>query len=365
MVVDLTKLNTSSRVEYYTVDLLDQKERKVGELEGLISGSVSASVDARIKTAGKLEVKTSRPISWWSNYRLQIWAHSNGETWSLGVFIPSSPRKQHKSRSVSFTIDLLDKLTLLDQDCIPEPISIPVGTRLTVWLKQFITEATSNNPLITQSNKTNKRPLTWEVGTPKLSVVNDVLDYIGYFSLTADGNGNYSAIPYVVPAQRPISWVFGESLHSLTSPDFTYQQDLDSIPNQAIYIVQSVTTEVNGVQVEGTTTKPLVAVSRNMNPDSPFSYPSRGRWITTVKTDCEAESKQELQQMVDDYLENAVDPFTKIEFSTAIFPVRLNELARFTTVDYDLVGAIRKIEYNLRTPSLMKITIRKSNYELG
>lgn len=359
------RLLSTPRVENFTIDVLDRQENLIGTLDNVTGGTITASVDARIKTAGKLTVIAEKPISWWADKRLQVNAHVNGVTWSLGVFIPSSPRMSHTQAGIEFQVELLDKLTILDKDCIGDALSIPPGTTLTTWATNYIAATGEKNITIEPSTRKNKRALTWEAGTPKLTVINDILDYIGYFSLLADQNGQYAATPYVIPRQRPISWTFGQSQHSLTATDYAYEQDLDSVPNKIIYIVQSASTVVKGVTVEGTVAQnPLRAVATDTSPDSPFSYQKRGRWITRVKTDAEAETTQELQEKAQRALENAQDPMTKIELQTALLPVRLNELARFTTNDYDLVGAIRMIEITLTPTALMKITIRKSKYEL-
>lgn len=357
-------LYDTHRVEKYTVDILDRHDNKIGELGEVVGGTITASVDARIKTGGKLELKTHTPIDWWGTYRLQVWAHANQEKWSLGVFIPSAPEKQYEENKVSITVELADKLIILDKDCIDAPLSIPPRTRLTTWITNFIISSGETNLNITPSNEVNKRAMTWDAGTPKLTVINDILDYLDYFSLSATPHGQFTAAPYVIPQQRPINWYFGQDAHSLTSRNFVYRQDLDSIPNKTVYIVQSATTLVNGVKVEGTLNRPMVAVATNTDPNSPYSYQARGRWITHVATDIEARNQKDLQQKANRYMQNCQDPFTRVQFSTAIFPVQLNHLARFTTKNYDLVGAVRQIEYTLKPASLMNITIRKSKYAI-
>lgn len=351
------------RVESFTAVVCDRNDRPLDTLDNITGGTITASVDARIKTAGTLSVVTDKPISWWANCRIKIFANVNGKAWSLGVFLPSSPCMKHTAAGVEFTVELSDKLIILDKDCISDALSLPVGTVLTRWVTNCITASGETNINIEPSTRTNKRPLVWEPGTPKLTVINDILDYIGYFSLLADENGQYTASPYIIPAERPIMWRFGAGEYSLTSTNFTYEQNLDDIPNKIIYIAQSASTVVNGVTVEGTyKQQPLKAVATNTDPASPFSYQNRGRWVTRVNVDAEAESLQELQKMVDKALANAQDPFTRIECRTALLPVRLNHLARFTTPDYDLVGAVRKTEVTLQPGSFMNVTLRKAKY---
>lgn len=348
----------------FRVDVLNRTNILVGQLEEVTGGTLTCSVDARIKTGGSIDIVTSQPIDWWEDKRLQIWADVNGEEFSLGVFIPSSPRMKFQGGHVEFSAELSDMLCLLDQDAISEPLSLIEGLNIDNWLYLFVEQATGVQFDLTLSKKTLSHALNWDAGTSKLTIVNDILDYLGYFSLEATPEGTYRARPYVIPADRPIDWQMREGEDAWMSASFTHEQDWGNVPNKVIYITQSTTVRVDGATVKGKTLEPLIAVATNTNPDSWASYQRRGRWIVEVKTDAEADSQEELLQKATKRLENALEPYEKLEINNLFAPIRLNDLIRFTSTHYDLVGTIRKIEIPLTPGELMKTTIAKSNYEI-
>ena len=350
-------LFSDSRIEEFGVRVLDKKNNVVGSLDGVVGGTITGSVDARIKTAGKLEIKTDRPVEWWGDRRLQPWVRVNGIEWSLGVFIPESPTRNYHAYGVDFTVDIYDLLTVLDEDCVPNTYSIPAGTRLTPVIEQLIKSANEWNYAITPSSKTNYRSLTWEAGTSKLTIINDILDFIEYFSLTCNADGQYTASPYVVPRDRPVAWRLFEGTNAVHSADFTYTHDLYSVPNRVVYLVQTAGTGVPGIPASFD----LRACYENHDPTSMFSYERRGRWVTQVKTDAEAETQAELDEKVRKRIERAQSPMEKVEITNAVLPLKLNEVVYFRSQGIDMPTTVRKWEVTMTPGALMKTTLRRAN----
>ncbi|HEU0165866.1 MAG TPA: hypothetical protein VFQ54_12545, partial [Thermomicrobiales bacterium] len=121
----------------------------------------------------------------------------------------------------------------------------------------------------------------WDAGTTKLDIVNDLLAALNYRSLWVDMTGQFQATPYVVPANRPPAYdllpgIVKEFIDGPTSiylDAWSRDRDIYGVPNKVI-----------AIQSSDGDTDPLVGQWTNEDPDSPFSYPSRGRWITTVLT---------------------------------------------------------------------------------
>lgn len=360
---DMDALYAPFRTEGFTILVLDGDDRPLGEEYPITGGSMSFSTDARIKGGGQLEVEAKKPADWWGRKRFQIWCHVNGYAWPLGVFLPASPANDHSGNGVSYSIELQDKLLVLDQDQIEAALSIPVDTNLVDYITRMIRDAGERKVAITPSDKTNKRPLVWDAGTAKLTVINDILDYIGYFSLTCNGYGQMVASPYVVPAERPVNWEFWEGDRALFTPEYTHEQDLMNIPNKIVYVCQSSGFVEGPFGVEIVETPMLVGVATNEDPESPYSFQSRGRWITETKTDVEAESQEIIDKMAQTRLENAMDPLTKVTAEAALLPLALNDILHFRTEFYDMFMSVRKYEIDLVPGSLMTVTLRKVNRE--
>lgn len=350
----------TSRVEEYGVRVLDKKNNVLGSLDGVISGTITSSVDARIKTAGKLSIASDKPVEWWGDRRLQPWVKVNGVEWSLGVFIPESPSRQYHPWGVDFTVDIYDLLTVLDEDCVPSTYSIKAGTRLTPVIEKLIRGANEWNYAITPSTKTNKRSMTWEAGTSKLTIINDILDYLEYFSLTCNPDGQFTAIPYVLPKYRPVAWRLFEGSNAVHSAEFSYTHDLYSVPNRVVYLVQTAGTGIPGVPAQYS----FRSSYENHDPTSMFSYERRGRWVTQVKTDAEADSQAELDKKVKKRIQRAQSPMEKVDIENAVLPLKLNEIVYFRSNGIDLPTTVRKWEMTLEPGQLMRTTLRRANIEV-
>lgn len=79
----------------------------------------------------------------------------------------------------------------------------------------------------------------WDAGTPYLTIINDMLDYMGYFSLSCDPFGNYYALPYQTPKERPLKYRWEEGAEALFEPEITWTHDMYNVPNKVVYIVQA------------------------------------------------------------------------------------------------------------------------------
>ena len=353
----LDVLFAGARTEAYWVEIVDRNDKVLGRLDGMDGGTITGSVDARIKSAGKLHMTTKTPVTWWGDRRLKVWVDVNGYKWPLGVFIPESPDRQYSADGVNWDIALYDKLSILDDDCVPSTFSLPSGTRIIDTVVRLIVEAGETNIAITPSDRTLKSPKTWEAGTPKLTIINDLLDYCEYFSLVCDGNGQYRASPYVVPGQRPVSWQLHEGTAAIHTPDFKYTHDTYNVPNRVVYLVQTAGTGIPGVPVQYS----LRAAYENHDPKSMFSYENRGRWVTQVKTDASAETQAELDAKVKRRIERATAPMERIELSMAVMPVQFNEIVYFKSQGVAIPGTVRKWEVELTPGELMKTTLRRIN----
>lgn len=354
------------RVERYWVDVLDFDGVKQGELDGVIGGNITCSTDARIKRGGSLELKRAESRSWWGNVLLQVWVEANGEAWSLGVFFPSSPRSSYQSSTVSLTVDLSDKLLIFDEDMVTEAYTVAPETDLVSHVVHMIRDEGQNNVSITPFDPNvadaflaptgrNKRAMTWDAGTPKLTIINDILDYVGYFSLSVNGEGQYHSEPYIIPAERPVKWHIHEGETALFASEWEFEQDLQTIPNRIVYS----TAEAEGQ--DGVVIPPMVSSWENTDDTSPYSRQNRGRWITESKLDAEAENQEELDKMVQRRVKNAMNPMAKVTIDHAVMPFELNDIVDFESDEHHVRASVRKWEVSLTPGSLMTVTLRKVN----
>src|SRR5690606_16160208 len=64
----------------------------------------------------------------------------------------------------------------------------------------------------------------------------------------------------------------------------------------------------------------LTSVATNTDPESPFSYPSRGRWITQIESDVDAVSQSALDLITRRKLADATAVTSKLELTHLFLP---------------------------------------------
>src|SRR5690606_33787153 len=175
------------RVESWRVDLLTATEATLGPLGGVTGGQVEQNVNRVISGGGALDVVDVGQDVDWLTARVQVWWEVAGvDPWPLGVFLCSAPTAQHSSTGLSWRVELLDKLLILDQDKTAGTYSVPAGAVVTEEVAAVIASAGETATAITPSAETLRAGMVWPAGTSKLRIVNDLLDAINYFSLQAD-----------------------------------------------------------------------------------------------------------------------------------------------------------------------------------
>lgn len=349
-------LLANSRRESFRVDVLTAWEGAwVQQLDGVTGGTITASVDARIKVSGTLSVKSKNPPSWYGDKLLRVSATVNGQSWVLGTFVPSVPSVRYGDGIDEFDIELNDKLLFLEQAAAEGVVSLNKGGNVAqraIWFIKDQSNAKFMN--IPDTGKKLHRNLVWDAGTPWLTVVNDLLDYMGYFSLSCDPYGNYYALPYQTPKERPLKYRWEEGAEALFEPALTWTHDMYNAPNKIVYITQQ-TGDGGAAQKAG-----FWAVAKNEN-NGPLSYRARHRWITEVKTDVDAADSATLQKMAQRRLARAMSPVKKIELKHALVPLALNDVVWFKAHDLALYTTVRKFEIDLTPGSLMQVTLRGAN----
>lgn len=316
-----------------------QRNTVTRELEGVEpTGELDWAYNASIKGSGQINLTDLGQDVDWLNARVQpvatITTGQEGDEvqeYPLGVYIPSTPQENWNDLGRSWTIDLLDKASILDQDIMSDEAGNPItfslepGENVIEVVKTIIASVGEDSPAILPGNETVLNPMTWEIGTSKLEIVNDLLLSANYYSLWCDGYGQFQAVKYE-DNPSPIYSIldpFSKTINSLMAPDWHRENDIYSVPNKFVAVSQ------------GTEEEPaLVAIATNTDPDSPYSYPRRGRWITETELDIEAVSQEALNDIAIRKLDIASSVSNMIEIRHSFLPqLRVNSTVRFSNPD--------------------------------
>lgn len=335
----------------FYVDLLDTDDAPIGRLDGVEDGNLEWLYNAVVKGSGSMLVSdVSQDINWLTARLKPVMLIDGLDPQPLGVFLPSeAPEAYGPGRR--WTVKLLDKTTILDQDTIEETYALAAGSVVTDEIITVIESSGIFNHSITPSTATLATAMVWSPGTSKIRIINDLLATINYFSLYANFDGQMVGAPYTRPAARPIVYEFIDGSTSIYRPDFVRDVDIWTIPNR-----------VTVVSVGDGSTEALTSTVTNTDPASPYSSVSRGRVIGRTETGIDIAD----QSTLDDYAQRRLIELTSPTAGVKIFhaPVpglAVNQVARFRRVPagIDARHAVTKTSIKLQGTALAQTTFRE------
>lgn len=342
---------TGNRSTKYRLEILDLDDNPIEVLNGVTDGHIDWTANAMVKGAGSLRVQdVHQPINWLTVRLRPVMVIEGLPPQPLGVYLASeAPDSWDKGRS--WSIKMLDKTTILDQDTISTTFGLDAGVVVTDQIRTIVEGVGITNHAITASTKTLRSALVWEPGTSKLRIINDLLSAINYFSLYSNFEGQLIAEPYILPAQRPTIYEFIDGEKSIYSPRFTGDADLWSIPNR-----------VTAIGMGDGVTPALTSTLDNTNPDSPYSIPSRGRVVGYVETGVEAADQVTLDEYVQRKLVSLTSPTSSVKIQHAPVPgLAVNQIVRFRRVPagIDHRHSVYFTSLTLRGNALAQSTLRQ------
>lgn len=325
----------------YRFEFLTRTEEFIG-YGGAVepSGELKWFATKSIKGGGTVTIRDTGQRVDWPNERVRpVRTHSrvSGEVeeYPLGVYLMTAPVEEWDALGRRWKVELLDKCSILDSDIVtdedgnPVTFSVTAGENVVEIVETLIESTGESTAAIEAGDQPIRNDMTWEVGTTLLKIINDLLAASNHFSIWCDMEGQFRVTPYQHPSERPVlyergtafGWEtpfsYGES--SLMAPNWTRDLDIYAIPNRWVSITQGDANE-----------EALVAVATNEDPNSPFSYQSRGRWITQVETGVEAVDEGSLQAHADRALGTATSTTVGIVAEHLFLPdLTINSVVHF------------------------------------
>ncbi|HHX46801.1 MAG TPA: hypothetical protein GX718_05445 [Brevibacterium sp.] len=341
---DIDPIFTGVRVETHWTELLDSDDNVVAVLDGVSGGTVAQNIDARIRGGYSFTLTTTEVSFDWMTARFRPWVMVNGQRWPLGVFLASSPELGKEAAVARIKVAAHDKLIILDQDKIVETYSLEEGTEVVPVVVGIIQAAGESAIAVTSSAAALRTAMTWPVGTPWLTVCNELLGHVNYGSLWCDGYGQYRIEPAVEPRDRDPVYTFRRGEASIHSPTWGRSQDIASVPNRVV-LTTTGTDEV----------EEMVAVAENTDPTSPYSYQARGnRWVTRPYENVNAADQATLDALARRYLANATRAVAHLNVSHAVVPLDPGAVVRFVSDPYiDVIAQVNEYSIPLQPGALV------------
>lgn len=228
-------------------------------------------------------------------------------------------------------------------------ISNTAGSSAT-YSKFAVNGYTKIDQKIVTSASTLPSVMEWEPGTPKLTIINDLLGAINYESATYDEDGNFVGRPYITPQNRTSQFGYATDYQSVLTGDVSQTMDMFSVPNKWVVVVSEPDRPA------------LVGTYVNDNPLSPTSTVSRGRTIVDFRTEQNAPDQLTLDSQAQRLAFEASQVYEVIEFNTAIMPIHQNMDVYDLAIDGLDVGnkyAEQSWKMDLTNGSIMTHRVRK------
>lgn len=299
----------------FRYDLLDQSGRVIGQPDVEPGGDVEYSDLADVQRTGKFVIRADADINY-STDRLRpqvslLMDDGGWHSWSLGVFLLSSPvtrygsAPKHQPREVTG----YDQGLILRDDKVLDRYTIAAGANYLEEVRKLLTSAGLQSANLSADARTLPAAKEWEPGTPKYTIVNELLGAINYRSLWFDADGRPVAQPYQSPSEAPPLWTYAFDRKSLTLPGVTHTLDLTSVPNAFVMVVSEPDRD------------PLRAQYINTSPNSPTSTVNVGRTIVDYREGEDAADQATLDEKVKRAAESASQVYAQLSFSTTLMPI--------------------------------------------
>ncbi|MFF4467954.1 LamG domain-containing protein [Streptomyces sp. NPDC001599] len=270
--------------------------------------------------------------------------------WPQGVFLLTSPtRKANDTGVVTRDVDAYDQLLIYRDDVVTNRYAVAAGSKYTDAIEQLLGTSVDKN--ITRSALELPTTMEWEPGTPKLSIINALLNAINYESLFFDEYGTAVARPYVQPADRESEHTYATDDRSVILPDAEQTLDLFDVPNSFTLVVSD------------PDRPPLTSTYVNNDPGSITSTVSRGRTIVKYMPEQTAPDQATLDTAARNAAFDASQIYESITFTTGLMPIHSN--ADVYTLTYNDLGISAKYGEQswsmvLEAGAKMKHTCRRS-----
>ena len=264
--------------EWWTVDLLDSSDYQLAELGRVRSGSLEWSTFRAVQGSGSLELTNDPTVEpRWLSDRVKVWHHVDETRSPFGVWMVTKPGEQVDGPVTRMTLGLVDKTQLLNQP-VGRWLTYAAGTAVVATVVGIIASRGEERANVEPSAETLRAPATFEPQDTWLTVVNKLLEAIGYGSLWANLDGVLTSGPYIAPDARGLALTYGPGAAKMR-PGYGDEMDLSEIPN--IVFVYSPGDD---------TAAGLIGRASNDNPTDPLSTVNRPEVVFTEQADATSQA---------------------------------------------------------------------------
>lgn len=342
----------------FRYELLDKNEKKIKDLNNVISGEISVKSLATIKRTATLRMKDDPDINFLTDRiapycRLEIpksrvldkeqsflqpyqstfnsdIRHSEGGyvEFPLGIFLLSSPTRKDENGIVYREVNAFDGLQVLKDDRFADRHTIAAGTRYYDAVINILEGAGITKYNIEYTEKVLPEDKDFEPGKEKLYALNELLRGINYDGIQVDVYGYYNSSSYQLPNQRSPEYEYKDDDESVTLPGMEEELDMSEVYNQFVVV------RTNESQ------QPITSTYTNDNPESPISTVNLGRTKTDYREVQDIADQESLDGYVQRIAHEATKIYGKLQFETGIMP--FHDIDDVLQIEYSGLGITEK-----------------------
>lgn len=303
-------LSAGNREVFYEFFLLDQNKKTIAKLpvrDGKISYDSSNDVMRTFTGATK---KTDLFNLESTDYYLRPYMclRYNGDVvrWPLGLFI-LNPSENHQNNISDINIIGYDPGKIALDDKADSREYAPTGSIYTSLAAQ-VAGTMYSNINIEPCLKESLNPLEWEIGTEKVTIINDLLQPISYNPMHFDEFGICQILPYVSDDEREIERIYQEGDDSIIIDGLKVETNKFEVPNKIVRYVENPDAAY------------LISSYINDDPDSPYSTVNRGRVIVDTDAVADIASQADLDSYVRKIAGERIQAVETLEIETLNMP---------------------------------------------
>ena len=221
----------------------------------------------------------------------------DGAETPLGTFAAAQVTPTDANGVESLAIEAFDRCWKVRDNKLENRLYIAAGTNYITAIEQQLVASSIPVVLATPTSATLTEDREWDIGTSRLTIVNELLGEINYSQLYFTPEGFAVLRPATVPSAADLSHRISDDPDDLAAgadridallPRLTRTTDVYNAPN--VFVAWCANPDKSGN---------MVARAENLNPQSPLSVPRRGRRIVQVTRVDNIASQEELKAYVD------------------------------------------------------------------
>ena len=235
----------------------------------------------------------------------------DGVTHALGIFLPANVQYQESDTTKTVSVQAYDRCWQVQAKCFETQQYFAQDLNYLSAVGSLLSSA----GIVAIAETPTEYTLTegredWEVGTPNLTAVNELLAEINYKPLWFNSGGVAILEPVALPRAENVQHTLDDTnVTSLMLPNISRETDIFQAPNVFLCVCSNADKE-----------EALTAIAENSNPQSPLSIARRGRRITQVVYVNNIASEDELQVYANRLITESMLKGETVEVETCLLP---------------------------------------------